>query len=149
MRQFALIVSFLLLTGCGFHLVNSKQYTINLSSIKPKSERQQYEILASSEGFKSSLQSHNVVNDLKYHVEYLADKNTGNIWRQYEITAEWSLTTKAKTQIVIAKEIVNLSSNQSPNERTFSEFYVPIRKKLLFNTYAVIRRGEMSLQLHN
>ncbi|MAJ82259.1 MAG: hypothetical protein CMF41_05015 [Legionellales bacterium] len=135
--------------GCGFHLVNVENYSLNIDKINPASERQIFSSFANASGFNISHKGKYVIKDLKYNVKYIANRNTGNVWRQYNADASWVLEINNEKIKIAASELINLSSNQSPNEMTFSNLYNPLRRKLLDFTHLEIRKREIESAAKN
>ena len=131
------------LTGCGFHLAKVNNYSLNIDQITPISERQIFSSFANTEGLDISHDKIYTIKNLKYDLKYIANKNTGNIWRQYNVEASWILVLHKKEIFIHANEVINLSSNQSPNEMNFTNLYNPLRRKLLYYTYLEIRKEEV------
>ena len=74
--RFIIYLFFLLLScGCGFHLVNVENYSLNIDKINPATERQ---IIASSQiqaGLIFLYDKKYVIKDLKYNIKFIANRN--------------------------------------------------------------------------
>ena len=75
--RFIISLFFLLLScGCGFHLVNVENYSLNIDKINPATERQIIASIANSSGFNISHDRKYVIKDLKYNIKFIANRNT-------------------------------------------------------------------------
>ncbi len=148
MRFILLLLNIALLTllqGCYFQLAKNNIYALNLSKINPRTEQEHYDNLLFGANFVNDNHSKFSVSDLSYSSQFIADEDTGNQWRQYNITATWNLAANGKNYQLSANQFFNIASNQTPNDiNIYSEIYKPLRQKLLYETYIKIKQLQFS-----